>query len=116
MIKATLKIIEIKYNLPIIYSFSYITMTINSLILELHAIEKQQELVVKNYQESITALKTKIHKSLMNTFTQSNLSEQKYILNRPYKWGLKQRLKIPLKSIQIDNLKGFNNVRTAHFN
>lgn len=62
-------------------------MNINSLTLELHAIEKQQELVVKKYQESITALKIKIHNSLMNTFTQSNLSEPKYILNRPHKWG-----------------------------
>lgn len=62
-------------------------MNINSLILELQAIEKQHAFVVQKYQESITALKTKIHNSLMNTFNQSTLSEQKYILNRPYKWG-----------------------------
>ena len=62
-------------------------MTINSLILELQAIEKQHAFVVQKYQDSIIALKTKIHNSLMNTFNQSNLSEQKYILNRPHKWG-----------------------------
>ncbi len=62
-------------------------MTITSLILELQAIEKQQAVVVQKYQESITALKTKIHNSLINTFNQSTLSEQKYILNRPHKWG-----------------------------